>query len=114
MKFWIVSFLGLLTYSTAIAETRLMMVEELGCHWCEQWHQEVGDAYPKTDEGKAAPLLIYELGDELPDGIVLRSLPHYTPTFILLVNGREVNRIEGYPGEDFFWSILNKMLADIS
>lgn len=35
----------------------------------------------------------------------------FTPTFVLLVNGTERNRIEGYPGEDFFWGLLGQMLG---
>jgi len=34
---------------------------------------------------------------------------HFTPTFILVDDGREVGRIEGYPGEDFFWGLLGMM-----
>jgi hypothetical protein len=35
---------------------------------------------------------------------------NFTPTFVLLVDGVERNRIEGYPGEDFFWGLLGRML----
>ena len=34
----------------------------------------------------------------------------YTPTFILVEGGQEIGRIEGYPGEDFFWGLLKMML----
>lgn len=37
----------------------------------------------------------------------------YTPTFILLEDGQEVGRIEGYPGEGFFWGLLGKMLEKL-
>jgi hypothetical protein len=35
----------------------------------------------------------------------------FTPTFVLMVDGIEVSRIEGYPGEDFFWGLLERMLV---
>jgi hypothetical protein len=40
---------------------------------------------------------------------------HFTPTFVLMVDGVEASRIEGYPGEDFFWGLLGQMLiaADV-
>ena len=38
--------------------------------------------------------------------------PVFTPTFILVADGREAGRIEGYPGEDFFWGLLAKMLVE--
>ena len=36
--------------------------------------------------------------------------PVFTPTFILLQNGVEVDRIEGYASEDFFWGLLGQAL----
>lgn len=99
--------------NTLSAETRLMMVEEEGCPWCERWNHDVGGEYNITDEGKIAPLLRYDLSTPLPEGIILSSAPHFTPTFILLVDGKEVDRLEGYPGEAFFWGILGNMLAKL-
>ncbi len=97
----------------AFAQTRLMMVEEHGCPWCERWNADVGDIYYLTDEGLAAPLWRHDISDDLPEGVVLSNSPQFTPTFILLVDGIEVNRIEGYPGEGFFWGLLGMMLADL-
>jgi len=96
---------------TARAETVLLMAEKEGCFWCIRWHDEVGPIYPKTDEGRAAPLLRHDLAAPLPDGIELNSRVRFTPTFILLEDGHEVARIEGYPGDMFFWALLNDMLT---
>ena len=99
--------------SPAVAETRLMMVEEEGCPWCVRWNSDVGDIYAVTDEGKIAPLWRHDINDPAPEGVVFTSEPQFAPTFILLVDGIEVNRIEGYPGEGFFWGLLGMMLADL-
>lgn len=101
----------LLTATTAAAELRLMMVERPGCHWCAQWNAEIAPVYPKTPEGRSAPLLRHYIRDPLPTGVTLVSPPHFTPTFILLEDGAELGRIEGYPGEDFFWGLLGTLLA---
>jgi len=42
--------------AVASAETLLLMAEEDGCYWCAKWNEEIGPAYPKTIEGKTAPL----------------------------------------------------------
>lgn len=97
----------------AFAETRLMMVEEEGCSWCIRWNSDVGGEYALTQEGKAAPLWRQDISEPLPEGVTLASQPQFTPTFILLVDGAEVNRIEGYPGEGFFWGLLEIMLANL-
>ncbi|MEO0831015.1 MAG: hypothetical protein AAFY03_11235 [Pseudomonadota bacterium] len=92
----------------ATAETLLLMAEETGCHWCAKWNAEIGSIYPKTTEGQTAPLRRYDLHSETPD-VAFESPVRYTPTFILVENGSEVGRIEGYPGEDFFWGLLGMM-----
>lgn len=103
--------LTLLT-SAASAETRLIMVEEQGCVWCQRWLAEIGPIYPKTSEGKVAPLRRVDLADPLPTDISFAASLRFTPTFVLVIDGVEVNRIEGYPGEDFFWGLLDRMLQE--
>ncbi|HEV8034932.1 hypothetical protein [Yoonia sp.] len=100
----------LISAASARAEVRLVMAEEPGCLWCARWHEEIGPIYPKTDEGAAAPLRRVNLLDPMPSDIVLARRINFTPTFILLVEGVETNRIEGYPGDDFFWGLLGQML----
>lgn len=107
--------IALLAPLPALAETYLLMAEEDGCFWCGKWNKEIAQIYPKTAEGRTAPLQRYDLHSETPDVEFLRSV-HFTPTFILVDDGKELDRIEGYPGEDFFWGLLSQMLkrADIS
>lgn len=93
------------------AELELVMVEQPGCIYCARWNDEVAPEYPVTDEGKAAPLRRVQLRAPLPDDITLAAPAVYTPTFILLADGVEQGRIEGYPGEDFFWPLLAGMIA---
>lgn len=93
----------------AAADTYLLMAEEDGCYWCGRWDEEISAIYPKTAEGKLAPLKRYDLHGEEPDVEFTRNV-HYTPTFILVNDGKEVGRLEGYPGEDFFWGLLDAMI----
>ena len=86
------------------------MAEAEGCIWCEKWTEQIGPIYPKTPEGQAAPLMLVNARAPMPEGISLQRPIVYTPTFILMVDGEEVQRIEGYPGEDFFWGLLGMML----
>jgi len=90
------------------AETLLLMAEENGCYWCGKWHDEIGPIYPKTAEGRTAPLRPFDLHRETPNVVFANSV-HFTPTFILVQDGVEVGRLEGYPGEDFFWGLLDMM-----
>ena len=96
---------------SATAGTILVMVEEKGCMWCARWNSEISEIYPKTPEGAAAPLFRIDIHDERPDDIVFSRALTFTQTFVLVKEGREVSRIEGYPGEDFFWGLLGRMLG---
>jgi hypothetical protein len=108
------SIFTLSTSVAALADTVLIMVEEKGCVWCARWNDEISHIYPKTDEGKAAPLRRIDLHDPLPGDLIYSRSLHFTPTFVLIIDGQEANRIEGYPGEDFFWGLLEQMLTAAS
>ena len=94
----------------ALAGMELLMFEQPGCIYCARWDAEIAPAYPKTDEGKAAPLHRLDLHDDLPEGYQIKLRPAFTPTFVLTVDGVETGRIEGYPGEDFFWALLDGLI----
>ena len=101
----------MLLAAPASAEVRLLMVEEPGCLYCARWLAEVGDAYALTAEGRIAPLARAQLREALPEGVTLDRPAVFTPTFVLLNNGAEVGRIEGYPGEHFFWPLLGQLIG---
>ena len=88
----------------------LLMIDDTACPYCELWDEEIGYMYFKTQEGKLAPFIRHHYGEKLPQNIELLSEPVVTPTFILLENNKERFRIEGYPGEEFFWSFLSEYI----
>ena len=97
-------------FPALVVAAELLMVREDNCPWCIVWDEEIGPIYPKTPEGKFAPLMHVDLGASIDDTRILKSVI-YTPTFILVENGVEIARLEGYPGEDFFWTLLGEMLS---
>ncbi|MFU1479115.1 hypothetical protein ACM25N_15935 [Roseovarius sp. C7] len=92
-----------------VQAAELVMVEQTGCPWCEAWDAEIAPAYPKTEAGKRAPLRRVDLHD-LPEDIAFESPPVFTPTFVLVDEGQELQRIEGYAGDQFFWFLLDQMI----
>ena len=91
----------------------LVMFDEAGCPWCLRWRREIGPAYPNTPEGKRAPLRTIDISRARTSGIALAAPVRMTPTFVLVENGREVGRITGYPGPDFFWPMLDELLRKL-
>lgn len=116
--FAIKSYLGVVTalFMALIAlgpvtAAELVMVEQTGCEWCERWNDEIAPAYPKTTEGKFAPLRRVDLRNMPPDLTTARRV-NFTPTFLIVEDGQELTRLEGYPGADFFWPVLARMLQE--
>ncbi len=95
----------------ASAGLELLMLDRKYCEWCELWDVEIGGIYGKTEEGRCASLRRMSVFDPVPDDVTLDRPARYTPTFILLEDGREVGRIDGYPGADFFWPMLQNLIA---
>lgn len=75
--------------------------------------RQVGPAYANTEVGRRAPVRFVDMDRNENPGADLRMPVRYSPTFVLVDAGREVGRIEGYPGEDFFWGLLEKMMAQL-
>lgn len=89
----------------------LVMFEQEACEWCEAWNEEISGVYPKTKEGKAAPLRRVDIFDPRPADLKKVRRINFTPTFVLMDHGEEVGRIQGYPGEDFFWGMLEQLIT---
>lgn len=99
--------------ATRAAAAELVMFETAGCPWCVYWKREIAPKYPKTDEGKAAPLRLVDMRAERPADLANLAPVKAAPTFVLMHEGREIGRIVGFPGEDFFWPMLAQLLEKV-
>lgn len=101
--------------SARAQDFRLLMIEQAGCYYCRVFNRDMAPIYENSNEGKLAPLVHAQLREPLPEGITLTTTPFVTPTFILLgPDGAEIERLTGFPGEDFFWSYIGDMIATAS
>jgi hypothetical protein len=109
----VLAALFLLISTVASRGAELLMFEEQGCVWCRRFDAEIAPAYAKTTEGQRAPLRRLDIHQPRPTEITLAEAPRFTPTFILVENNREVGRIIGYPGTEFFYPLLTQLLAKL-
>jgi len=79
--------LCLLTPTWGANGAELLMFESETCGWCDRWREEIGPIYPKTNEGKRAPLRAISIHEPRP--VAYRSINGivYTPTFVLWNTG---------------------------
>lgn len=88
----------------------LLMVDDPACVYCRKWMREVSQGYQASAEGRAFPLVRRNRGHA--DLAVFQGVI-YTPTFLVLAKGREVGRIVGYTGADFFWADVERIIASV-
>ncbi len=108
------SALLLLTLVSPTQAAELLMFHEEGCPYCEAWEREIGDVYPLTSEAERAPLRRVDLHGPPPGDVSLEGEIRYTPTFVLVADGAEVDRIIGYSSEEAFWGLLGEMLERLN
>lgn len=107
--------LAVSAWPAAAGSRELVMFVRPGCPWCAAWDREVAPVYPRTAEGRAAPLRRVDLSAAGAEAWLAAPV-RYTPTFVLRVSHQERGwqergRITGYAGEDAFWGLLGSLLA---
>jgi hypothetical protein len=110
LAFLVLPLLAALSFATAAPALELLLFRRAGCPWCAAWDREVGPIYPKTELGRRVPIRFVDLDRGGDAKVALASPVRYSPTFVLVEAGREIGRIEGYPGEDFFWGRLEALV----
>lgn len=107
------SLLAALLWPATSHAAELLMFERDGCVWCQRWDREVGSSYSKTDEAKVLPLRHVNIDRQATSSVALVSPVRYTPTFVVVHNGREIGRITGYINDDAFWGLLSTLVSKI-
>jgi hypothetical protein len=91
----------------------LVMFEHAGCAWCEAFDREIAPIYGKTAEGLRAPLRRVDTARPVPPDLAFIDVERLTPVFVLVSGGREIGRIRGYPGAEFFWGLLGVLVKKL-
>lgn len=110
------ALLTLLAGSSASAPARaaeLVMFDLKGCPWCQLWKKEIGPVYPKSEQGRRAPLRIVNFQGPRPPDLAFIGEVTAAPTFVVVDGGREIGRITGYSADFFFWDMLDAILAKL-
>ena len=92
----------------------LIMFRKPGCPWCLAWDREIGPIWPKTEVGQRFPIRMVDITDKnVKYNLNLKIPVVFTPTFVLVHENKEFGRFEGYPGEDFFWGLIERLVKTV-
>lgn len=94
--------------------SELLMFERRGCIWCARWDREVAPIYGKSDEAQRLPLRRIDLDHTRKPDVTLKEPVIYTPTFVVVDDGREVGRITGYIDDASFWGLLDTFVPKLT
>lgn len=107
------SLLAAVLWPVTSDAAELLVFGRDGCVWCQRWERDVGSSYGRTDEARVLPLRHVNIDRPAASGVALVSPVRYTPTFVVVDNGREIGRITGYINDDAFWGLLNTFVTRI-
>lgn len=100
--------------SAASHAAELLMFSQGGCPSCLRWNREVGTIYDTTAEAAILPLRHIDIARQTTSNVTLSSRILYTPTFVVVDDGREIGRITGYINDDAFWGLLGSLAGKIA
>ena len=107
---WLVVLLLVCSGSTQAAQ--LLYFFTASCGYCRAFDAEVAPIYPRTDAAALAPMHRIEVD---PDTFrpLKEKIPFEVtsvPSFVLLEDGTEIARLEGYSSDELFWMSMERML----
>lgn len=97
-------------FASGVKAAELLVFERPGCSWCARFDAEIAPAWPKTREGRIAPLRRVDITLPWPVELADIAIERFTPTFVLVDAGVEIGRLRGYPGDEFFWTSIDELL----
>jgi hypothetical protein len=104
--------IGIAGWCSGGAAAELVYVYSPTCGACKAFERDVGGIYDRTEEAERAPMVRIDIEAwpshplvECTEGEVIG-----TPTFILVDQCRELDRISGYSSDELFWLGMQRML----
>lgn len=86
---------------------KLVVFETASSGWCVRFRKDIAPGYRGSKYQKLAPLTYVGLDRPQTHKYQLSGRISVTPTVVLVdADGREINRLQGYPGNDRLYTFL--------
>lgn len=89
----------------------LIVMEAPGCTYCDIFRRDVLPSYQASERAKDVPIRFLDINDASPEELGLDSAIEIVPTFVVLKDHKEVGRIPGYVGPEFFFHSINHLIS---
>ena len=94
----------------ATARTEIVVFEAPGCHHCTAFREHLGARYAASTTADKAPLRYVDATQPEAANFPLNGEIRLLPTIVVMQDGHEVDRLEGYPLPEMFFSMIRSRL----
>lgn len=101
----------LLTSVTSGPTREIVVIEASSCTYCQVFRRDVAPSYQASPRAQSVPLRYVDVGAPSVDKLALSSPLTVVPTVLILVDGREKGRIDGYAGPKIFFDLVREVLG---
>jgi thioredoxin-like negative regulator of GroEL len=98
----------------ATPAAEVIVFEMAGCHHCVAFRDNLGARYLASTLQRAAPMRFVDIDKSDPASYPLATELRMLPTIVLIKNGREIDRLEGYPVPEIMFAMVKDALASQS
>ena len=95
----------------AVPRAEVLVFEAAGCRYCVAFRDNLGARYLSSTTNTAAPLRYIDATRLDPNAFQLRTEITIVPTIVLMQDGREVDRVEGYPVSEALFGMVKSRVG---
>ena len=96
------------------SRTEVIVFEISGCKYCVVFRENLGARYLSSTTNTLAPMRFVDVGRLDPEAFHLSGDIGTVPTIVLMRDGREVDRIEGYPLSEILFGMVKSRVGSDS
>lgn len=96
---------------TSAPRTEVIVFEIGGCKYCSAFRDNLAARYLASTTNQAAPMRFVDVGRLDPQSFHLRSDINTVPTIVLMQDGREIDRVEGYPLPEMLFGMVKSRVG---
>jgi thioredoxin-related protein len=88
----------------------LLVFEVQGCAYCRLFRRDIAPAYRRSPRARDVPMRFIDVNQADISKLKLAAPLQVVPTVVLMVGGREIERISGYMGPEPFFHMISSLM----